>query len=468
MMISKKLLPISTILILSTLIPVMMISLIGYYYYNEFKISEKNISRNFVQLYSLNQNLEDLRILVKSTNTESDLLKTIQKAKNLESDLKENRVCLEALSLADYKKLVRGVANLKMELVHLSKFNLGNRNIEIDNANIRKAIENSIENTNNLLTKNFIFSKSVIKNLILKFIFLTLVFLMLLMVFIKKRIDLIMQDFKNISYMFQHAGDNIIDESSFNSKSYIFEIDEVARYLIRNSNHLYSKNKEILEKSKLAMVGEITAQIMHEIATPMTVLNYNAKKLEDSLDDSVSNIGKQNIKMIDRISKIINATKKGIYGGESEKAEYIVIKEILAEVQILVSSKLRESKVNLTILGNLDLGFYCKEGQIIQVLVNLINNSIDAISTFDEKWVLIEANEKDGVIVINVTDSGKGIDKQNLDKLFNPYFTTKTIGKGSGIGLNLAKKLVQNNGGDLIYNPQNPNTQFQIVFNQNS
>jgi len=171
-----------------------------------------------------------------------------------------------------------------------------------------------------------------------RFILSSFIVLLLTMIFLVWRIKVLMNDFKKLSSLFKNAGNELVDEFSYESNSKIEEIDEIAKYLIYNSNQLFEKNNEIIEKSKLAAIGEITAQIMHEIATPITVLKNNSIKLSSNPDEKIATMGSQNVKMINRIVKIINTIKKGIYSS-NEKMEKVQIKELIEEVHCSVHIK---------------------------------------------------------------------------------------------------------------------------------
>ena len=95
-------------------------------------------------------------------------------------------------------------------------------------------------------------------------------------------------------------------------------------------------------------------------------------------------------------------------------------------------------------------------------MVNLLNNAADAVSFLDEKWVKIEIQEMNGKIEILVTDSGQGIPEEIREKILEPFFTTKEIGEGTGIGLSISQNIIRNHSGSLSVNSDCKNTQFII------
>ena len=94
-------------------------------------------------------------------------------------------------------------------------------------------------------------------------------------------------------------------------------------------------------------------------------------------------------------------------------------------------------------------------------------NSFDSISTLDDKWVKLEVKITDTRIDFIVTDSGKGIDKDIADKIFQPFFSTKEVGKGTGIGLSISKGLIEAHNGHIFLDSSSQNTRFVIQLPRN-
>ncbi|MBY0412878.1 MAG: GHKL domain-containing protein, partial [Bdellovibrionales bacterium] len=99
-----------------------------------------------------------------------------------------------------------------------------------------------------------------------------------------------------------------------------------------------------------------------------------------------------------------------------------------------------------------------------QVLINLLNNSYDAISNLQDKWIEIKGFKKEGLVYIQITDSGVGIVKEVADKIMNPFFTTKEVGKGTGLGLSISSEIMKSHGGSLKYMTDFTNTTFLLTL----
>jgi C4-dicarboxylate-specific signal transduction histidine kinase len=96
------------------------------------------------------------------------------------------------------------------------------------------------------------------------------------------------------------------------------------------------------------------------------------------------------------------------------------------------------------------------------VLVNLLNNSIDALQNSLQKQIWIKVLDADKNVVIKFIDSGSGIKKEDMDKIMRPFFTTKEPGKGTGLGLSISKSLIEKDGGHFYFDTKSTETTFVI------
>jgi C4-dicarboxylate-specific signal transduction histidine kinase len=111
-----------------------------------------------------------------------------------------------------------------------------------------------------------------------------------------------------------------------------------------------------------------------------------------------------------------------------------------------------------------DLELYCDAVEIEQVLVNLIGNGVDAVKDRSEKWVSIKSFKNQTDTIIQVIDSGPGIESDLANKIFQPFFTTKVVGEGTGLGLSVSKGILEEHGAKIVVNSAFPNTCFEISF----
>jgi C4-dicarboxylate-specific signal transduction histidine kinase len=131
----------------------------------------------------------------------------------------------------------------------------------------------------------------------------------------------------------------------------------------------------------------------------------------------------------------------------------------------LCHEKFKNNNVDLEFSGvEKNLCVKTRATQLLQVLFNLVSNSSDAIKNFETKWINVILDSDDQFVYIRIVDSGKGIDQVVLKKIFNPFFTTKDIGEGTGIGLSISRQMIADQGGKLVYDQYNGNTSFLITL----
>ena len=221
--------------------------------------------------------------------------------------------------------------------------------------------------------------------------------------------------------------------------------------------------------AKLSSLGEMAGGIAHEIKNPLAMIYGRARNLirllEKSPDktDQIRVFAADIAKNCDRIEKIVNGLSTFSRDGSNDPMEAHALERILDDSLDLCRERLRSDGIALR-QGNIMAGHLveCQAVQIAQVIVNLINNAVDAVQQLPDKWIELELREGPGIVALAITDSGAGIAQAILEKIMIPFFTTKPIGKGTGIGLSISKFIIEKHGGRLYYDRTSPNTKFVI------
>ena len=258
-----------------------------------------------------------------------------------------------------------------------------------------------------------------------------------------------------------------IEKRNDDIKYYTEDLEKLVQERTFELKEQLTKN---LNTARLAAVGELAADVAHEINNPLTVIDLHATRLkkfekEFNLNPSmISSIDKIQF-MIKRIGKIIKGLKSLSRDGNSDPMIPFQASNILEDVKALVEMKLRANEIHFEVVAPepspLIIG---REVQIAQVLVNLIGNAVDAISHLDLKWVKLEVKAEGDFISFSVTDCGLGIPDEIIQKIMNPFFTTKDVNKGTGLGLSISKNIIEEHGGVLEYNSNHPHTQFVFTL----
>jgi C4-dicarboxylate-specific signal transduction histidine kinase len=209
------------------------------------------------------------------------------------------------------------------------------------------------------------------------------------------------------------------------------------------------KDKLLIRQAKLASIGEMLEHIAHQWKQPLAQINSVVLNIESNYED-----GKLSRKILDdELSQIENLTHfmsqtiesfRNYLHPDKEKTTFS-IKEVTDETLSLIKPLLKHKKIecNVDIKDNEMIRGYKKE--FVQTLLVLLNNSKDALleNSIKEPFVKISSYKKDSHTVISVCDNGGGIDAKIMDRIFDPYFTTKQKSKGTGHGLSMAKMIIE-------------------------
>lgn len=239
---------------------------------------------------------------------------------------------------------------------------------------------------------------------------------------------------------------------------------------IKNRELLIENQKmQMAQSAKMALLGEMASGIAHELNNPLTIIDGFANVLERHAAEpmgkgpEIKKIADTIQQMTERISKIIMGLRSFARDGSKDDFEQAILAQIIKDTTDFLKVKKMKMTVEVIVEDfSPDLMIECRAVQISEVLLNLVSNSFDAVAELSERWVKLSVEEKSESIILKVTDSGKGIPAPILAKIFEPFYTTKPVGKGTGLGMSISKKIIEDHGGTLIYNNTSDHTQFII------
>jgi signal transduction histidine kinase len=231
---------------------------------------------------------------------------------------------------------------------------------------------------------------------------------------------------------------------------------------LREITEEVSQKVNMEQMTRLSALGEMAGGVAHEINNPLTII---AMGVDHVLADPESEPFHPKLKRVraavDRISKIVQGMRTLSRRGEADRPQLISLEDVIQTTLEVCAEHFKYTGIEIERKGDAAaIQVLGNPVQLSQVLLNLLNNTRDALEDLEEKWVRIEAFQKDGVATIAVTDSGKGIDPQTQQKLFQPFFTTKGVGKGTGLGLSVSVRIMNSHAGELKYDSASPNTRF--------
>lgn len=263
---------------------------------------------------------------------------------------------------------------------------------------------------------------------------------------------------------------NIFIESSIILLSFILGFVVYVAFL-KKQRELAERREMSLQSAKLASIGELTSGIAHEINNPLFAITGTTQRLltdlnhEEGLDRTKLN--DKLLKILNnaaRIDKIIRGIKLFSRDSNREERSNVQLSKIIDESLDLLGAKIKHNEITI----HYDRKQFEKviiivnEVQIVQVVVNLISNAIDAIKENDYKWVQIEAHKIDGIVKIKIIDSGMGIDEEIAKNMMDPFFTTKKHGEGTGMGLSISYGIIQGHRGKLYLDQSAQHTTFVV------
>ena len=254
---------------------------------------------------------------------------------------------------------------------------------------------------------------------------------------------------------------------------------------------------QLIQSEKMASLGELTAGIAHEIQNPLNFVNNFSEVNEELLKELNTEADKGNLEEVKAIAKDItfNSEKINHHGRRADA----IVKGMLqhsrsnsgqkepADINALADEYLRlsyhglrakDKSFNATIKTDFDesIGILNIIPQDIgRVVLNLINNAFYAVNEKQkqhlngyEPTVSVSTKKNNGKVEIKVSDNGNGIPPNVLDKIFQPFFTTKPTGQGTGLGLSLSYDIVKAHGGELkVDTKEGEGSEFIIVLRKN-
>lgn len=214
---------------------------------------------------------------------------------------------------------------------------------------------------------------------------------------------------------------------------------------------------QLVQASKLASVGELASGIAHEINNPLAIIGSESGLIRDMLDPRFGMNSKPEElfphleKIDDAVFRCRDITRKllSFVRQTDFKLEYVNINNILEELlEGFYERELNVSNIKFKRVYSDDLPLVLMDGnQFKQVVLNIVNNAIDAITPPGK--ISISTFQEANNVCLSVTDTGSGISREVMEKIFLPFFSTKEVGKGTGLGLPVSYNIIKSFGGEI-------------------
>ena len=210
------------------------------------------------------------------------------------------------------------------------------------------------------------------------------------------------------------------------------------------------KDKIFFQQSKMAAMGEMLGNIAHQWRQPLSSISTAATgmKLQKELDCLTDDDFNYAMDLINNSAQYLSQTIddfRGFFDPKNNKEKEFLISNVIDKALSIVSSQFVAKDIE--IIKNIeDISIVSLENELIQVFLNILNNSKDILLKLEgeKRLIFINAYMKNKEIIIEIKDNAKGINEEIIDRIFEPYFTTKHQSQGTGIGLYMCQNIIEN------------------------
>jgi two-component system cell cycle sensor histidine kinase/response regulator CckA len=243
----------------------------------------------------------------------------------------------------------------------------------------------------------------------------------------------------------------------------------------KTEKDLVLHQRKTIYAAKMSSLGEMASSISHEFNNPLAIILGKSEQIQHLLADGhelrpekIMAAAQSIEKTCVRIANVISNLQNFVRDGSLDPVMQTNANVIAESVASLCKPRFLSSGVAFEVnLANTEALFKCRAPMIIQALVNLLNNSFEAVRLKEENWIRMTVINLEDRIVFEITDSGNGIRPEIQLKMWEPFFSTKIGAAGAGLGLTLTKSIVDEHQGQLIYDAKQPNTTFKMVIPKN-
>lgn len=259
----------------------------------------------------------------------------------------------------------------------------------------------------------------------------------------------------------------IFDETGRMTRNLGIAEDITALHLAEEQ--LEATRAQVVSNAKFAALGEMAGGIAHEINNPLAVISGLTQQIRELQERNQLLPGdlRDKIDTLERMTSRIAGIVKGLrtFSRRTEGDPFMPadVCGILFETLSFCDAKIQAAAVKLDLaVAAAPIPMKCRASEISQVILNLLNNAIDAVAQSQEKIVSLRLEAKGNTIFLTVEDSGPGVNEKIREQIFQPFFTTKEVGKGTGLGLSISKGIVEAHGGKLTLDSSGGRTRFVV------
>ncbi len=249
--------------------------------------------------------------------------------------------------------------------------------------------------------------------------------------------------------------DNQTYHIQIKERNILFDTEKLKIISAMDITDIKRNEKIIAQKSKLASMGEMIGNIAHQWRQPLTAISIAASGIKLMHEFGIEN---QNETM-ESLDNIVKNTKylsttiedfQNFIRNDRESSTFF-IKDVIQSALMIIDANLKLENVQIFKNYTEDLEITTIQNDLVQILLNIINNAIDALKEKQkaDKLIFINVYTEKSVVYISLLDSAGGISEKIIDKIFEPYFTTKHQAQGTGLGLYMTHQIISKLDGKI-------------------
>ncbi|MDW5299095.1 MAG: transporter substrate-binding domain-containing protein [Sedimentibacter sp.] len=287
--------------------------------------------------------------------------------------------------------------------------------------------------------------------------------------------------YKYINNFCNDCSNCLVEETLLNQKNIkkesmagneIYEINAQLLRGVKNTVLITIKNitidkinrNQMLQTNKMIAVGQLAAGMAHEIRNPLGIIRTQSyllrisDKIDEAMNKSLDYIDSSVNRASNIIDNILNFSRFS-----SNKKESVNLQHIIEKIIEMHNDIIKKENIKVSVTSNIKQEMNFNSESIEHIMLNLISNAVDAMENGGN--LSISANLENDNIIIVCEDNGCSIDDNNIHNIFNPFFTTKELGKGTGLGLFIVYSEVEKLGGKIdVQSKLGEGTTFTIII----
>ncbi len=233
------------------------------------------------------------------------------------------------------------------------------------------------------------------------------------------------------------------------------QLDKKIKQQEKTEQELRKAQEELLQSAKLAVVGQLSAGITHELSQPLTAIQTyvgTAQQLlkhqhYDELSENLASV----LTLTDRMARFTSQLKT-FSRKPTQTISAVSLNQTINDALMLVTHTHNQELDVVQSMPQQDIFVMADAVRLEQVFVNIFKNAVDAMKETGNRKLTISMRALEDSVSVRIEDSGSGISKENLDRLFDPFFTSKELGAGLGLGLSISREIVNEFGGSITAN----------------